>query len=175
MESCQQLESSNRTRLSIFLRTNNVINESGNNISNILPNTVLPNQIESLVPHLINVVGDYSPLFFGLLLICGIASLQSTSIIYISSSALLTRDIVKKFFIKNMNKGLPKNFNPIEFGSWMGGDRDGNSNVTSKVTKEVILLSRWEAAKLYEKALTKIIRANGARFDQVKTFKTDLT
>ena len=58
-----------------------------------------------------------------------------------------------------MNKSLPKNFNPIEFGSWMGGDRDGNPNVTSKVTKEVILLSRWEAAKLYEKALTKIIRA----------------
>ena len=66
---------------------------------------------------------------------------------------------LNSIFIKNMNKGLPKNFNPIEFGSWMGGDRDGNPNVTSKVTKEVILLSRWEAAKLYEKALTKIIRA----------------
>ena len=60
-------------------------------------------------------------------------------------------------FLKNMGKGLPKNFNPIEFGSWMGGDRDGNPNVTSKVTKEVILLSRWEAAKLYEKELTKLI------------------
>ncbi len=62
-------------------------------------------------------------------------------------------------FLKNMDKGLPKNFNPIEFGSWMGGDRDGNPNVTAKVTKEVILLSRWEAAKLYEKSLTKIIRS----------------
>ena len=41
----------------------------------------------------------------------------------------------------------------------MGGDRDGNPNVTAKVTKEVILLSRWEAAKLYEKSLTKIIRS----------------
>ncbi len=61
-------------------------------------------------------------------------------------------------FIKHMGKSLPKNFNPIEFGSWMGGDRDGNPNVTSKTTKEVILLSRWEAAKLYEKELTKLIR-----------------
>ena len=61
-------------------------------------------------------------------------------------------------FIKNMGKSLPKNFNPIEFGSWMGGDRDGNPNVTSLTTKEVILLSRWEAAKLYEKGLTKLIR-----------------
>ena len=58
-----------------------------------------------------------------------------------------------------MDKGLPKNFNPIGFGSWMGGDRDGNPNVTAEVTRKVILLSRWEAAKLYEKALTKIIRS----------------
>ena len=66
---------------------------------------------------------------------------------------------LNSIFVKNMDKGLPKNFNPIEFGSWMGGDRDGNPNVTANVTREVILLSRWEAAKLYEKALTKIIRS----------------
>ena len=66
---------------------------------------------------------------------------------------------LNSIFVQNMGKGLPRNFNPIEFGSWMGGDRDGNPYVTSKVTKEVILLSRWEAAKLYEKALTKIIRS----------------
>ena len=66
---------------------------------------------------------------------------------------------LNSIFVQNMDKGLPKNFNPIEFGSWMGGDRDGNPNVTAKVTKEVILLSRWEAAKLYEKSLTKIIRS----------------
>ena len=66
---------------------------------------------------------------------------------------------LNSIFLKNMNKGLPKNFNPIEFGSWMGGDRDGNPNVTAEVTRKVILLSRWEAAKLYEKALTKIIRS----------------
>ena len=66
---------------------------------------------------------------------------------------------LNNIFVKNMGKGLPKNFNPIEFGSWMGGDRDGNPNVTADVTKEVILLSRWEAAKLYEKSLTKLIRS----------------
>ena len=66
---------------------------------------------------------------------------------------------LNSIFVRNMNKNLPKNFNPIVFGSWMGGDRDGNPNVTAEVTRKVILLSRWEAAKLYEKALTKIIRS----------------
>ena len=66
---------------------------------------------------------------------------------------------LNSIFVKNMDKSLPKNFNPIQFGSWMGGDRDGNPNVTADVTRKVILLSRWEAAKLYEKALTKIIRS----------------
>ncbi len=88
---------------SIFLGSNEIINQSGNNISNILPNEISPNNLGSIVPHLINVIGEYSPLFFGLLLICGIAALQSSSIIYLSSSALLTRDILKRFFIRNMN------------------------------------------------------------------------
>ena len=65
---------------------------------------------------------------------------------------------LNQIFEKNMGKGLPKNFNPIEFGSWMGGDRDGNPFVTADVTNRVILLSRWEAAKLYEKSMTKLIR-----------------
>ncbi len=87
---------------SIFLGANNIINESGNNISNILPSNIVPVEIETLVPHLINVIGNYSPLFFGLLLVCGIAAVQSTSFLYLSSSAILTRDILKRFFIKNM-------------------------------------------------------------------------
>ena len=65
---------------------------------------------------------------------------------------------LNKIFRKNYGKDLPRSFNPIEFGSWMGGDRDGNPNVTSKVTEKVILFSRWQAAKLYERELTKLIQ-----------------
>jgi len=75
-------------------------------------------------------------------------------------------------FVKHMGKGLPKNFNPIEFGSWMGGDRDGNPNVTAVITKEVILLSRWEAAKLYDKELTKLIRELSMEKCSKKILKT---
>ena len=59
----------------------------------------------------------------------------------------------------HVGKRLPINFSPITFGSWMGGDRDGNPNVTSKITEEIILLSRWKAANLYEKELTKLIQS----------------
>ena len=47
---------------------------------------------------------------------------------------------------KYTKKSLPINYSPFKFSSWMGGDRDGNPNVTANITKEVILLSRWEAA-----------------------------
>ena len=57
------------------------------------------------------------------------------------------------------DRNLPINFSPIKFGSWMGGDRDGNPNVTAKITEEVILLSRWKAANLYEKELTNLIQS----------------
>jgi len=48
-----------------------------------------------------------------------------------------------------LGKPLPMDCSPVRFASWMGGDRDGNPNVTHKTTEEVLMLSRWMAADLY--------------------------
>tara|TARA_Y100000590_G_scaffold450669_1_gene590723 strand:- start:11654 stop:13531 length:1878 start_codon:yes stop_codon:yes gene_type:complete len=88
---------------SILLGGNEVINASGNNISKILPGNMFPNKILGIVPNLINITGDYSPLLFGILVICSFAAIQSTSYFYLSSSAIVNRDIIKKFFLKNMS------------------------------------------------------------------------
>ena len=51
---------------------------------------------------------------------------------------------------------LPLEASPVQFSSWMGGDRDGNPFVTSKVTEQVLLLARKRAAKLFAKDLDRL-------------------
>jgi phosphoenolpyruvate carboxylase len=48
-------------------------------------------------------------------------------------------------------KGLPLRAAPIIFSSWMGGDRDGNPNVTSATTTTVCLRQRKQVAGLLKR------------------------
>ena len=87
---------------SVLLGANSVINKTGNNVSNVLPENIFPDNLDALIPSLINLIGEYSPILFAILVVCAIASFQSTSNFYLSSSAIVTRDIIKKFFFQNM-------------------------------------------------------------------------
>ena len=52
---------------------------------------------------------------------------------------------------RHLGESLPVDVRPVKFYSWMGGDRDGNPNVTNRITREVLLLGRWMAAELYSR------------------------
>jgi len=52
---------------------------------------------------------------------------------------------------------LPLEAAPVRFASWMGGDRDGNPNVTAQVSAEVLLLARRIAAELHLRDVERLI------------------
>ena len=56
--------------------------------------------------------------------------------------------------LEAFDQTLAPDATPIRFGSWVGGDRDGNPNVTPAVTREVIALQRRRALGLLHAELT---------------------
>ena len=58
---------------------------------------------------------------------------------------------------ENLGYKLPVEFVPVRFTSWMGGDRDGNPNVTADITRHVLLLSRWKATDLFLKDIQVLV------------------
>ena len=55
-----------------------------------------------------------------------------------------------------LGEGLPWDAVPIRFGSWMGGDRDGNPNVTAAITRRTVCLARAFAATLYRREIDRL-------------------
>ena len=53
----------------------------------------------------------------------------------------------------NLGEPLPLTAAPMKFASWMGGDRDGNPNVTAPTTRAVCWRHRKVAAKLLRREL----------------------
>ena len=69
-------------------------------------------------------------------------------------------DMVRQLERQLMEQGLPQppaDWAPVKLASWMGGDRDGNPNVTATVTREVLLLARWMAADLYLRDIEELL------------------
>lgn len=76
---------------------------------------------------------------------------------------------------------LPADTRPLTFGTWIGGDRDGNPNVTPTVTWDVLILQHehgiTDALELVDQLrglLSNSIRYTGATDELLTSLQTDL-
>ncbi|WP_256251247.1 phosphoenolpyruvate carboxylase, partial [Streptomyces sampsonii] len=76
---------------------------------------------------------------------------------------------------------LPENSRPLTFGTWIGGDRDGNPNVTPEVTWDVLILQHEhginDALEVVDELrgfLSNSIRYTGATEELLASLQADL-
>ncbi len=72
---------------------------------------------------------------------------------------LVDKQLIQSWGAMGFDKKLltePENFPVLEFGSWVGGDRDGHPYVTADVTKETLKLSRSSALLLIHQQLVSL-------------------
>jgi phosphoenolpyruvate carboxylase len=61
--------------------------------------------------------------------------------------------------LKRLDIKLSPTATPFTFGSWIGGDRDGNPNITPEITKQAIVLQMGHAIRVTIEALDELRQA----------------
>ncbi len=85
-------------------------------------------------------------------------------------------DVLGRFGVE-----LPLTATPLRFGTWTGGDRDGNPNVTPAVTMQVLTLQHEQGIRVVERWLAALVeelsvssRIGGASEELLTTLAADL-
>ncbi len=75
--------------------------------------------------------------------------------------------------LADISESIPAEAAPIRFGSWVGGDRDGNPNVTPETTVEVLDLQRSRALRLLRGELD-ALRAELSVSERIRSVSDEL-
>lgn len=65
--------------------------------------------------------------------------------------------MIDKVLIRQRLEPLPLDARLFKFGSWAGGDRDGNPFVTPEVTRQVVAVNRYRAACMYLQEIEQLL------------------
>ena len=71
---------------------------------------------------------------------------------------LTVPEVLDEFAIEVARLGvtIPPTAKPLSFGTWIGGDRDGNPNVTPDVTRETIVVQVGHAIRVISEAMSQL-------------------